>query len=137
MQVDYRFQMIKMKAIYALLPLLLLGACAHTDQQPLEHALQKIEMDLDQLDKDGLRGPPNGKVAVAYEFAIPNNAAYKSEVRSIDPTVQFMPGSRGRIQAQEDQCLCIGSTHQPNYLEVLRTLNELPYIDRIIECHFE
>jgi hypothetical protein len=32
----------------------------------------KVEMDLTQLDEAGLRGPPDGKVADAYEFAIPN-----------------------------------------------------------------
>lgn len=126
-----------MRTISALLILALLGACAHSDPESTSDSLLKVEIDLQRLDAEGLRGPPNGKVAVAYEFAIPNTEAHKTEVRSIDPTVEFMAGSRGRIQAQEDQCLCIGSTHQKDYREVLRALSELPYIDRIIECHFE
>jgi len=84
-----------------------------------------------------LRGPADGKAAVAYELAIPDTATHRAEVAAIDPTVRFMPGSRGRIGAGEGQCLCIGSTHQGGYQEVLRRLADLPYVERIVECHFE
>jgi hypothetical protein len=63
----------------------------------ITEAKKIVELDLAQLDKDGLRGPPDGKVAVSYEFSIPNTNACKAEVKAIDPTIQFMPGSRGRI----------------------------------------
>jgi hypothetical protein len=107
------------------------GQSAATD------SFSKIEFDLRNLDKDGLRGPSDGKVAVSYEFCIPDNDACRAEVKAIDQTVQFMPGSRGRIGAGKDECLCIGSTHQENFKEVLRALSEKSYIARIIECHFE
>jgi hypothetical protein len=68
---------------------------------------------------------------------IPNTEQHRAEVRRIDPSVQFMAGSRGRIGAGEGQCLCIGETHQKDFRAVLRSLSELPYIERIIECHFE
>lgn len=100
-------------------------------------AWRKIEFSLVQLDDDGLRGPPQGKVAVSYEFAIPDTAACKAAVKAIDPTVQFMPGSRGRIGAARQQCLCVGSTHQANYQKVILALARLPYVERIIECYFE
>ena len=82
-------------------------------------------------------GSPDGKVAVSYEFCIPNTPECKTRVRAIDPTVRFMPGSRGRIGARAGQCLCIGSTHQKDYARVLRSLAALPWIERIVECHFE
>jgi len=97
---------------------------------------EKVELDLAQLDENGLRGPVNGKVMMAYEFAIPNTGECKAEVRAIDPSVQFMQGSRGRIGASKDECLCIGETG-PDYHAVLGGLSSLVYIDRIIECHFE
>ncbi len=100
-------------------------------------AWRKVEMDLSLLDEDGLRGTGDGKVSVAYEFCIPDTDECREQVRQIDPTVQFMPGSRGRIGARTDQCLCIGDTHQDDYRGVLRRLSRLPYIERIIECHFE
>jgi hypothetical protein len=66
-----------------------------------------------------------------------SRAKHRAAVRTIDPTVQFMPGSRGRVGAGKGQCLCIGSTHQKGYRDVLRSLAKLPHIERIIECYFE
>lgn len=99
--------------------------------------MQKVKLDLSLLDEEGLRGEAGGKVAVAYEFAIPDTGVCRAEVSTIDPTVRFMPRSKGRIGAKEDECLCVGSTHQPGYEEVLRSLAELPYVTRIIPCYFE
>jgi len=96
-----------------------------------------IELDLEALDGDGLRGPPDGKVAVAYEFAIPDTPEARAVVQGIDPTVEFHPGSRGRIGAGPGTCLCIGSTHQPHHRDVLAALARLPGMTRIIECHRE
>lgn len=99
-------------------------------------ASKKIELDLTKLDANGLGGPTDGKVCVSYEFAIPNTAKCKAEVRAIDKSVRFMPGSRGRIRAGKDECLCIGETNA-EFRTVLGKLADLPYIKRIIECHWE
>jgi hypothetical protein len=116
---------------------LLLAGC-HSRSSGLEtQSFSKVQLDVSSLDDDGLRGPPHGKVAVAYEFAIPDLEQCRNEVAAIDRTVRFMAGSPGRVGAGEGQCLCIGSTHQSNYREVLRRLATLPYVDRIVECHFE
>jgi hypothetical protein len=96
----------------------------------------KIELDLTKLDKNGLRGPADGKVCVSYEFCIPNTAKCKAEVKAIDRSVRFMSGSRGRIGAGKDECLCIGETGA-DFRTVLKRLADLAYIKRIIECHFE
>lgn len=102
----------------------------------LDNALQKVEIDLSVLDTNGLRGPSDGKVSVAYEFCIPNTDKCKGEVRAIDRTVKFSPGSRGRIGSSKDQCLCIGHTRK-DFRKVLQLLANLSYVERIIECHFE
>ncbi len=117
---------------------LCLGGLYFALKRPVEvDTTRKIEFDLDQLDADGLRGPPDGKTALSYEFGIPNQEECKTQVSDIDQTVQFMPGSRGRTVRGENQCLCIGSTHQKSYREVLLTLARLPFIERIIICDFE
>lgn len=117
--------------------LVLCTGCSDPNPAAPEDSLRKIEFDLDGIDEDGLRGPPGGKTSVSYEFAIPNTEKCKEEVRRIDSTIEFMSGSRGRVQAEEGESLCIGSTHQANYQDVLQRLSELSYVKRIIECHFE
>ncbi|MGJ8671840.1 hypothetical protein [Rubritalea sp.] len=121
----------------ALATLLLFSGYNEASENPDTSKATKVELDLTQLDENGLRGPANGKVAVSYEFAIPNTPENRKEVRKIDSTIQFMDGSKGRIQAGDGETLCIGSTHQQNYRAVLLKLSALPYVARIIECHFE
>jgi len=121
--------------LFMILPTLLAG-CGRQAQEPFDPRA-KIEIDLEALDADGLRGPPDGKVAVDYEFAIPDTTAAREAVTRIDPSVELMPGSRGRIGAKAGECLCIGSTHQPRHREILVALARLPEIARIIECHHE
>ena len=118
-----------------ILPVILAG-CSAPQPAPLDPRA-KIEVDLEALDADGLRGPADGKVAVDYEFVIPDTAAAREAVTRIDPSIAFMPGSRGRIGAKAGECLCIGSTHQPRHREILFALARLPDIARIIECHHE
>jgi len=117
--------------------LFLLTSCAEAERIAGQSVWRKVEIDLAQLDARGLRGPADGKVSVSYEFCIPDTPECRTRVKSIDRTVQFMPGSRGRIGAREKECLCIGSTYQEDYKKVLQALAELPYVERIIECHFE
>ena len=97
----------------------------------------KLALDLTALDAAGLRGPADGKVAVSYEFSIPDTPECRAAVVRIDHTVELMPGARGRIGSGPGEILCIGSTHQPDYAAVLASLAALPYVARIIECHHE
>jgi len=115
----------------------LLAACGPVPETPGPDPLVKVAFDLDRLDEDGLVGPPDGKRALSYEFCIPPSEECKELVSSIDPTVEFMCGSPGRIGCYPDECLCIGSTHQENYRDVLRKIAELPYVEKIDEAVFE
>lgn len=117
--------------------LFLAACCSVTEPNNPDDPLNKVLFDLSHLDRNGLRGPPDGKIAVSYEFAIPDNDLCRSEIKAIDKTAQFMPGSHGRVGAGKNECLCIGSTHQENFKTVLLALAEKSYIKRIIECHFE
>ena len=117
--------------------LLMCVSCVGPSRRTADSPEHKVEIDLTQLDAEGLRGPPDGKVAVSYEFCIPDTEAHKAEVRAIDASVEFMSGSRGRIGAGPQECLCIGSTHQDDFRNVIKALARLDYVERIIECHFE
>jgi len=100
-------------------------------------ASSKIEVDLGSVNDEGLRGAPSGLRAVHYEFCIPAGERYATEVLGIDPTLQLLPKSRGRIGCTNRQLLAVGSTHQQGYREVLDRLAALPYITRIAESFFE
>ena len=128
-----------MKKIMLLLALCLLPVFWHFGHSGADahDVWKKVEIDLSQIDAAGLRGPADGKVEVAYEFSIPDTGAARQQVTAIDKTVQFMPGSHGRIGAQPGEGLCIGSTHQPEYRQGLFRLVPVPFIRRIIVCDFE
>jgi len=127
---------VRRRRVLVVLPGLVLAGCGAPPPRPLDPRA-KIEFDLDSLDTDGLRGPADGKVAVDYEFAIPDTPAARAAVTRIDPSITFQPGSRGRIGAKPGECLCLGSTHQPRHRDILLALARLPEIARIIECHHE
>ena len=120
----------------ALLGILCLSAsCATAPKLP--PAPQKITFGLEQFRPDGLRGPPDGLTSLSFEFCIPDTPEARAEVASIDPTIGIMPGGRGRVGCGPGQCLCIGSTHQPRWREILMRLSALPYVTRIQECFWE
>jgi hypothetical protein len=106
--------------------------------QPTKEDLQKIKFNLNQLDEEGLQGPEGGKVALNYEFCIPNAPTFIKEAQRIDPGLQMHVGSRGRIGClRGKEILCIGSTHQKGYRDILYQLAALPYIKSIEQTFFE
>ena len=110
---------------------------AWASERTAERTSPKIEIDLAGVNEEGLRGPPTGLRAVHYEFCIPAGERYATEVLGVDPTLQVLPKSRGRIGCTNRQLLAVGSTHQQGYREVLERLAALPYITRIVESFFE
>jgi hypothetical protein len=63
-----------------------------------------------------------------YELCIPKRADLASEVASIDPTVQIYADSPARIACARDEYVCIGSTGQPGFRDVLANLAHLEYV---------
>jgi hypothetical protein len=100
-------------------------------------ALAKIKFNLDDIRPDGLRGPDDGLLSVSYEFCVPNDEKTLAEVRRIAPGVAIHVGSKGRIGCGEDQALCIGTTHGPDWRKELMGIAELGYVVEIAECYFE
>jgi hypothetical protein len=106
-------------------------ACAGNADRATETAIRKIHLDLAAINAEGLAGPPDGLHAVSYEFCIPATEAAVAEVQAIDPTVDIMRGARGRIGCRDDQFLCLGHTHQPDFRGVLVRLATLDYVAAI------
>jgi hypothetical protein len=100
-------------------------------------AIGVIGFELCDLDASGLVGPADGKRALDYEFCIPAGEGFAAEVRAIDDSARFHPGSRGRIGCGSDEVLVLGNTHRPDFAFVLQRLAELPYVARIERAWFE
>ena len=120
-----------------ILSLSLLSPSCLAEERPRADPMSKITFALDQLNQDGLYGPPGGLRALHYEFCIPGDPAHAAQVRHIDPTIEIFPKSRGRIGCGPQEFLCIGSTHQPGFKTVLYKLASLPYVRRIDQAFFE
>lgn len=105
--------------------------------QKVLHPSPKIGFDINALDKEGLAGPPDGKVAVSYEFCIPALSRFVNEIVRIDPSIKVHKKSKGRVACDKQQWLCIGNTHQELYRQKLQRLAELEYIKRIEKTVFE
>ncbi len=120
-----------MKMICWLLLASLLCGCAPPPAPPPAsrnaQAMQKINLDLSQLDENGMTGPADGKHTLAYEFCIPRDAAKQAEVLAIDPSLKFYT-SPGRIRCTGGQFLVIG---EGGTKATLLALASLPYIARI------
>ena len=123
--------------VAVLMSLAVLAGCGPVQEATGPDPLAKVTFDLDRLDENGLTGPPDGKRALSYEFCIPPSEECRRLVASIDPTVEITCGAPGRIGCFPDECLCVGSSHQENYREVLRGIAELPYVEKIDETFFE
>lgn len=114
---------------------LLLALCASATAGE-DGSAEKIHFDLSALDASGLHGPSDGLRALHYEFCIPDRADAVARVKAIDASIA-VHRSRGRIGCSSDELLCIGSTHQPGYRDVLLALAGLPYVTRIEQAFFE
>ncbi|MGA9572657.1 MAG: hypothetical protein WBS20_01785 [Lysobacterales bacterium] len=97
----------------------------------------KIKFRLDDIRPDGLRGPPDGLVAVTYEFCVPDNERVYREIRQIDSGLHIHHGARGRIGCAANQSLTVGETARPRWHDVLQALSSLAYVTEIRECFFE
>lgn len=124
-----------LKAPAILLLVLLLGGCS-TLGWKVGH-MAKIKFDLNELNKEGLRGSGDNLTAVSYEFCIPDKIEYVDQVMAIDPTLVVYRASPGKIQCRSAEYLAVGDTHQLDFYEVLRKLAELDYVKSIQETTFE
>lgn len=125
-------------AVFIILTLGLTGRSFSAQMIDAHVHLEKIKFRLDNIRADGLRGPPDGLVAVTYEFCLPANDQVYQEVRRINPNIELYHGSMGRIGCSVlTQTLSRGSTGEPQWKKQLLELTKLPYITEIRESFFE
>jgi hypothetical protein len=102
-----------------------------------EDPLKKISFNVDQLNSQGLYGPPDGLRALDYEFCIPADPNLAAQIKAIDPTLVIYTQSKGRVRCSPEESLCLGNTHQPEFRSVLLKLASQPFIKQIKQCFHE
>lgn len=109
-------------------------SCIQCQQKMQDLSNAKIQFDITDIDTNGLR---NGEVAVDYEFCIPARDEILQQVLKIDPEVRAMKASKGRIGCNEEQWLCIHSTHGKGWKKKLSAIAALETVERIVETFYE
>lgn len=119
--------------------LLFTASQSASSQQSLTSELtsNKITFDLSVISADGLVGSSDSLRAVDYEFCIPADEQLIKEISAIDPSIQFYPHSRGRIDCHHEQYLCIGHTHNPRWKKILQSIAKLDYVKKIAQTDWE
>ncbi|MCC7332398.1 MAG: hypothetical protein IT232_07305 [Flavobacteriales bacterium] len=98
--------------------------------------LNKIKIKLSEFDENGLIGDEDGKVALEYEFCVPNNNEVLNEIKEIDSGIKPVKG-KGRTKCSENSILLIGNSHQKDIKKILCKLSQLEYITEINPVYWE
>jgi hypothetical protein len=120
------------------LSLLFLFACnTPKGSEASPEAMAKIKFDITQIDEQGLIGPVSGKVALDYEFCIPRSEEHTAIIKQINPKIKISPKSRGRIGCTRSEQLCIGTTAQENWKNILMETAKLNFVEKIERTFYE
>ena len=98
--------------------------------------LDKIKFKLSVFDKNGLTGDENNKVALDYEFCVPNTPEVLSTINEIDSSIKPLNG-KGRTKCAENHIIMIGNSYNKNIKKILCKLSQLEYITEINQVYWE
>lgn len=102
------------------------------------HSVQeKISFDIKAISDQGLVGSSDGLRSISYEFCIPAQKKFLAEVQSIEPNLKYFANSPGRIGCRKNQYLCLVDTHNSQWKEILFSIAQLEYVERIDQFYGE
>ena len=128
-----------MKTIFLLLLIaafpVIIYSCGGAEKQ----YSSKINFKLSNFTEDGMMMMPDKESSgyINYEFCIPARDEYFKEVSGIDTTLALYKTSKGRSKCSDKEWLCIGSSHQKNFKDVILALAKLSYIRQISQTFWE
>lgn len=98
--------------------------------------LDKIKFKLSVFDKNGLTGNENNKVALDYEFCVPNTPEILTKISEIDSSIKPVKG-KGRTKCAENTILLTGNSYNKDIKKILCNLSQLEYITEINQVYWE
>jgi len=98
--------------------------------------IEKIKFDLTDIDNRGLIGELDNKVALDFEFCIPNKPEIIKEVLAINASLKTQK-SKGRSNCNEQSILVIGNTYNKDFKKLLCKISQLEYVKEINQTYWE
>jgi hypothetical protein len=98
--------------------------------------INKIKFNLNMFDKQGLVGEDGGKVALDYEFCVPNNPEILNTIKEIDSSIKPTNG-KGRTKCTDNSILLTGNSYGKDIKRILCELSQLEYIKTINQVYWE
>lgn len=98
--------------------------------------LDKIKFKLSIFDKNGLTGDENNKVALDYEFCVPNTPEILNTIKEIDSSIKPTKG-KGRTKCTDNAILLTGNSYNKDIKKILCNLSQLEYITEINQIYWE
>lgn len=98
--------------------------------------LDKIKFKLSIFDKNGLTSDENNKVALDYEFCVPNTPEILTKISEIDSSIKPIKG-KGRTKCTDNAILLTGNSYNKDIKKILCNLSQLEYITEINQVFWE
>lgn len=132
----------KMSTIILFLMLFVCFSCSTSKNKSLTESIiencniDKIKFKLSIFDKNGLTGDENNKVALDYEFCVPNKLEILNTIKEIDSSIKPLNG-KGRTKCAENHIIMIGNSYNKDIKKILCNLSQLEYVTEINQVYWE
>lgn len=114
------------------------------ETEPAQEALpmvkgdeSKIDFDVNALNEDGLMGNRGGLVSVDYQFCFVKGGENEQTIRDLDPSIEINLNPAGVSRCRSEEALAQGNTQQANHKQILFSLSNLNYVQKIKRVWFE
>lgn len=99
--------------------------------------MSKIDFDVNALNEDGLMGDRNGLVIVNYQFCFVKGEENEKAIRELDPSIRINQTPASGARCRSEEALAQGNTYQPNHKQIIFSLSNLHFVNKIKRVWFE
>lgn len=97
----------------------------------------KIDFNVHDLNEDGLMGTSGSFVSVSYQFCFIKGEDNIAAIRALDPSLNIIDTPPGGAKCRSEESLAMGNTQQVNHKQILLSLSNLNFVNRIKRVWYE
>lgn len=97
----------------------------------------KIDFDVNALNENGLMGNRGSYVSVDYQFCFIKGPENEKTILDLDPSIRINHKPSGGAGCRSEEILATGNSQQPNHKQILFSLSNLHYVNRIKRVWYE